>query len=66
MKERPSFAERMNQRETWMKSRLESLEAVKPTLLALYDKLTPDQKTVFDKPMMGHRHGGPGHHHRRG
>jgi hypothetical protein len=61
----PSFGERMNRREEMMKSRLESIEAVKPTLLALYDKLTPDQKAVLDRPMMG-RHGGPGRHRRRG
>jgi len=66
MKEPPSFADRMNRREQRMKSRLESMEAVKPTLLALYDKLTPEQKVVFDRPMMGPRHGGPGRHRRRG
>jgi hypothetical protein len=66
MKERPSFTDRMNRREQRMKSRLESLEAVKPTLLALYDKLSPEQKAVFDRPMRhGHRHGW-GKHHRRG
>jgi len=64
-KEPPSFAERMNQREQRMKSRLESFEAVKPTLLALYDKLTPEQKAAFDRPMMGRRHGGPGRHRHR-
>jgi len=62
----PSFADRLNRRDEMMKSRLESLEAVKPTLLALYDKLTPEQKTVLDRPMMGGRHGGPGRHWRRG
>ena len=62
----PTFADRMNRREEMMKSRLESIEAVKPTLLALYDKLTPDQKTVLDRPMMGPHHGGPGRHWRRG
>jgi hypothetical protein len=67
MKEPPTFADRMNKREEFMKSRLESMEAVKPTLLALYDKLTPEQKAVFDRPMMGrHQHGGPGRHRRRG
>jgi hypothetical protein len=67
MKEPPTFADRMNRREEMMKSRLESMEAVKPTLLALYDKLTPEQKAVFDRPMMGrHGHGGPGRHGRRG
>ena len=62
----PSFADRMNRRDDRMKSRLESFEAVKPTLLALYDKLTPEQKEVLDRPMMGRRHGGPGRHWRRG
>jgi len=62
----PSFADRMNRRDDMMKSRLESFEAVKPTLLALYDKLTPEQKTVLDRPMMGGRQGGPGRHWRRG
>ena len=66
MKEPPTFADRMTRREEWMKSRLESMEAVKPTLLALYDKLSPEQKAVFDRPMMGHRHDGPGRHRRRG
>jgi hypothetical protein len=62
----PSFADRMNRREEMMKSRLESIEAVKPTLLALYDKLTPDQKAVLDRPKMGGHHGGRGRHWRRG
>ena len=64
IKDPPSFADRMNRREQMMKSRLESAEAVKPTLLALYDKLSPDQKAVLDRPMMGHR--GMGRHRRRG
>jgi hypothetical protein len=66
LKDPPSFADRLSRREQRMKSRLESLEAVKPTLLALYDKLTPEQKAMFDRPMMGHRHGGPGRHRWRG
>jgi hypothetical protein len=66
MKEPPTFTDRMTRREERMKSRLESFEAVKPTLLALYDKLSPDQKAMFDRPMMrGHRHGW-GRHRRRG
>jgi LTXXQ motif family protein len=62
----PGFADRMNRREEMMKSRLENFEAVKPTLLALYDKLSPEQKAVFDRPMMGRHHGGPGRHWQRG
>ena len=58
MKDPPSFADRYNRREEMMKSRLEALEAVKPSLMALYDKLTPEQKAVLDRPMMGgHRRG---------
>ena len=62
----PSFADRLNRREDRMKSRLDSIESVKPTLLALYDKLSPEQKEILDRPMMGRRHGGPGKHWRRG
>ena len=62
MKERPKFADRMNMRETRMKSRYESFEAVKPSLMALYAALTPEQQALLDRPMMG-GHRGP---HRRG
>src|SRR6185436_19417969 len=53
----PSMTDRLTRREEMMKTRLESLQAVKPTLTALYDKLSPEQKAVLDRPMMGgHRH----------
>ena len=64
MKERPKFADRMNMRETMMKSRYESFEAVKPSLMALYAALTPEQQALFDRPMDG-GHRGP-HRHGRG
>lgn len=64
MKTPPSFPDRLTRQEEMMKSRLESIQAVKPTLIALYDKLSPDQKAVFDRPMMGPHHGGPGRHRR--
>lgn len=64
MKTPPSFPERLTRQEEMMKSRLESIQAVKPTLMALYDKLSPEQKAVFDRPMMGRHHGGPGRHRR--
>jgi hypothetical protein len=58
MKTPPSFADRFNLREGRMKTRLDSLEAVKPSLMALYATLTPEQKAILDRPMMGgHRHG---------
>jgi len=56
MKTPPNFADRFNQREERMKTRLESLESVKPSLMALYAALTPEQKAILDRPMMGGRH----------
>lgn len=56
----PNFIERFNRRDEMMKARVESLEAVKPSLEALYAALTPEQKAILDKPAMG------GHHQRRG
>jgi len=61
----PSYIERMTMREEMMKARLAALEAVRPSLQALYAALTPEQKAIFDKPMrMGM--GGMQHHHGRG
>jgi len=61
VKERPSFTERLTMRENFMKARLDAVEAVKPSLLALYAALTPDQKELFDRP----RGMGPQRWHRR-
>ncbi len=67
MKEPPTLIQRLDRQEAMMKARLESLQLVKPTLVALYDKLSPEQKAVLDRPMMGpHRHHGPGRHRRHG
>jgi hypothetical protein len=60
MKTLPSFADRFNRREEMMKTRVESLEAVKPSLMALYAMLTPEQKAILDRPMMGGHHRGRG------
>ena len=51
VKTSPTYMERMTMREDMMKARLASLEAVKPSLQALYAALTPEQKAIFDKPM---------------
>lgn len=61
LKERPNFTERFTMRENFMKSRLDSIEAVKPSLMALYAALTPEQKEIMDRPMMrgGHHHHWP-------
>ena len=67
MKDRPTMLERMAMQESFMKARLERIEAVKPSMTALYNALSPEQKTVLDGPMsgmgigMGMGHGmGPG------
>ncbi|MGZ5824170.1 MAG: Spy/CpxP family protein refolding chaperone [Hyphomicrobium sp.] len=67
MKERPNFVDRLSREEDFMKARIERIEAVKPTLTAFYNTLTPEQKAVLDRPrpmggMMareGHHPGGP-------
>ena len=56
MKERAQFTERLNRREEMAKNRRAAIEAVKPSLLAVYDSLSPEQKAVFDRPQFrGHR-----------
>src|SRR5262249_14831982 len=62
MKERPNYVDRLGVEEEVMKARIERIEAVKPTLLAFYNTLSPEQKTVLDRPrpmagMMSHRRG---------
>lgn len=66
MKSPPSLPDRLTRQEDMMKSRLESIQAVKPALVALYDKLSPEQKAVLDRQMTGPHHGGPGPHERHG
>ncbi len=60
----PTYMERMTMREDMMKARLAALEAVKPSLQALYAALTPEQKAIFDKPMRMGMGGGMGSMHR--
>ena len=67
MKERPNYVDRLSMQEDAMKARVASIEAVKPTLTALYAVLSPEQKAILDKPRMAggpggremHKHGGP-------
>lgn len=63
MKERPDYIQRLTMEEDAMKARVATIEAVKPSLTALYNILTVDQKAVFNRPraMMA----GMGGHHRR-
>lgn len=63
MKERPNYVQQLTLEETYMKARVERIEAVKPSLVALYDSLSPEQKAVLDRPrpmMMGGMHHRPG------
>ena len=53
MKERPTVLDRMAMRESFMKARLERIEAVRPSMTALYNALSPEQKTILDGPMSG-------------
>ena len=65
MKERPNYVDRLTMEENVMKARVERIEAVKPSLLAFYNALSPEQKVVLDRPRPmggmghGHHHGGP-------
>lgn len=65
MKERPNYVDRLGMEEAYMKARVERIEAVKPSLTALYNMLSPEQRASLDRPrpmmgMMGHHRGGPG------
>ena len=62
MKDRPGYVDRLTMEENYMKARVERIEAVKPSLVAFYNTLSPEQKAVLDRPrpmggMMGHHHG---------
>jgi hypothetical protein len=63
MKERPNYVDRLGMEEAYMKARVERIEAVKPSLTALYNTLSPEQKTALDRPRPM---GGMGRHHRGG
>jgi hypothetical protein len=47
-----------------LSARLQQLQASRPALQALYDALTPEQKTLFDRSAVWHGH--RGHHHGQG
>lgn len=63
MKERPNYVDRLSMEENAMKARVATIEAVKPTLVALYGVLSPEQKAILDRPR-GMMAGGRGHHMR--
>lgn len=63
-KDRPDYLQRLTMEEEVLKARLGTLEAVKPSLTALYNVLTAEQKAVFDRPH-GLAMGGPHRMERR-
>ena len=64
MKERPNYVDRLTMEENFMKARVERIESVKPSLLAFYNTLSPEQKTVLDRPRPMGGMGGHGMGHR--
>lgn len=60
MKDRPDYVERLTMEEGAMKARLASIEAVKPSLTALFAALTPEQKASLDRPRGPMGQPGPG------
>ena len=49
-KDRPDYLQRLTMEEDLLKARLATLDAVQPSLTALYNVLTAEQKAVFDRP----------------
>lgn len=47
---RGTILDRMSRREQFLSARLEALQQARPALEALYNSLTPDQKTTIDHP----------------
>ena len=63
---RPTALDRDSHMEKTMAVKVESLQAARPALEALYQALTPDQRVVFDRPIHGEHEGeheGRRHHH---
>ncbi len=57
----PTAIEREARREKFLSARLAQLQASKPALQALYDSLSPEQKTIFDQAEAREHH--RWHHH---
>jgi hypothetical protein len=59
--EQHSILERTAMMEKWLQGRLAELQSQQPALEALYQSLTPQQKTEFDQSHHGFHHGHDGH-----
>ena len=49
-REEETMLDRLDHMQTFLSTRLEALQAVKPAVQALYQTLTPEQRAVFDHP----------------
>ncbi len=58
----PTALDRDTHLERKMAVKVESLQAARPALEALYASLTPEQRSVFDRPMFRGGHEGWRHH----
>jgi len=58
----PTIVERHEHMEKMLEAKVKAMQASTPALKALYDSLTPAQRTTLDRPHHGHfgRHGGMG------
>jgi hypothetical protein len=58
----PTIVERSERTQRMMQSEAERLQAVRPSLAALYEALTPGQRQILDRPMGQGMRGGHGDH----
>jgi hypothetical protein len=58
----PTIVERSERAQRMMQSEAERLQAVRPSLAALYEALTPGQRQILDRPMGQGMRGGRGGH----
>jgi hypothetical protein len=49
-RDRETVIDRLNYRQQMLQAQLQALQQTQPAVQALYDKLTPDQKALFDRP----------------
>jgi len=49
-RDRETMIDRLNHRQQVLQAQLQALQQTEPAVQALYDKLTPDQKTLLDHP----------------
>lgn len=64
---RPTIVERLAQLQERLAARAANLQAEQPSLAALYEALTPEQRETLERGLaMGMEHGGHGHHGHHG